>query len=143
LLADILRAAQWRVVLHSDHFPGQSDLKDHVWIPDAVAAIEDCAIISSDKSMRLWTAEQGKVRAAIEQCCGKVFFLSGTSKVEKRTIEDQATGVMAAQREICRIYRRHVDRFYFGRIHLASRLGEVQKLAAGVRRHRGSREDVA
>src|SRR5687767_12205073 len=35
LLADILRAALWKVVLHADQFPDQSGLKDYLWIPAA------------------------------------------------------------------------------------------------------------
>jgi hypothetical protein len=35
------------------------------------------AIITSDKKMKTWRAEDGKVRRAIERCGGKVFFLRG------------------------------------------------------------------
>jgi hypothetical protein len=144
LLADILRAALWRVVLHSDYFPGQSGLKDHMWIPMVTSAIDDCAIISSDKSMRLWTSEDGKVREAIEASNAKVFFLSSTSKADKRTLQDQAMGVLKAQKDICRWYRRHGETHFVGRIHLGGRLGEVQKLFSGTRRARGgAKEDVA
>jgi hypothetical protein len=134
MLADILRAAAWRVVLHSEQFPDQSYLKDHIWIPAATEAIEDCAIISSDKSMKLWTTEDSKVRPIIEQCNAKVFFLSSTSKAEKRSLEEQAVAIVRAQKDICRWFRRHDGKYFIGRIHLGNRLGEVQKLHGGTRR---------
>lgn len=94
--------------------------------------------------MRLWTTEGGKVREAIEACNAKVFFLSSTSKADKRSLQDQAMGVLRAQKEICRWYRRHAETHFFGRIHLGSRLGEVQKLLSGTRRASGGEKaDVA
>jgi hypothetical protein len=143
LFSDILRAAKWRVVLHSVHFPGQSNLKDHLWIPAAIGAVEDCAIISSDRSMKLWSAEDGLVRPAIEKCNAKIFFLSGTSRAGRRTLQEQATAIMNAQTDICRHFRRYADTFFFGRIHLGNRSGEVEKLSVGTRRPRSKRAEVA
>lgn len=143
VLADILRAAKWRVALHSEKFPNKSSLKDHVWIPAAMETIQDCAIVSSDRSMRLWTEEDGLVRPVIEKCNAKIFFLSSTSKAERRTLEEQAAAIIKAQQDICRYYRRFAHTFFFGRIHLGNRIGEVQKLTVGSRRQRVTKEEVA
>lgn len=105
--------------------------------------IEDCAIISSDRSMRLLTAEGGLARPAIEQCNGKVFFLSGTSRADRRRLEEQAFAIIQAQKDICRFYRRFAHTYFFGRIHLRNRVGEVQHLCAGTRRQRATKEEVA
>jgi hypothetical protein len=110
-----------------------------------MADVPDCAIISSDKSMMLWTAEGGLVRPAIEQCGAKIFFLSNTGRgADKRTLEQQAAAIISAQREMCRCYRRYANAFFIGRIHMGSRIGEVQRLCAGGRRQRrAGKEDVA
>jgi hypothetical protein len=125
ILARILRAAEWDVWLHSEHFKDRPNIPDHEWIP--IATQLGCAIITSDKRMMWWTTENGLVRPVIESCGAKVFFVRGSGL----TLEDQAHAIGLARREICRHCRRYGDKFFIARIHTrGSRIGEVQPLAA-------------
>jgi hypothetical protein len=126
LLADILRAAEWRVELHSKHFPTRGNIPDHEWVP--IAAAKECAIITSDKKIRGWRTENGLVRPVIMECRAKIFFLRG----EDLDLDDQAFAIGKARVAICRHFRQHAGTFMIARIHSKGpRLGEVQILEAG------------
>lgn len=114
----------WTVVLHKTLFAGET--ADHEWIPQV--AERGHIIITSDKKMRTWGAEDGLVRPTIERVKAKVFFLRGVGL----TPQQQAEAVIAARKSICRHAKRCAETFIVARIHSAgSRLGEVQVLHIG------------
>ena len=123
-LRDSLEKASWSVALHKDTFEGER--ADHEWIP--IVTEQGHAVITSDKKMATWRAEDGKVRPAIERCGAKVFFLRGVGL----TPEEQAKAVNEARRSLCRHVKRCAGTFLIARIHsIGSRLGEIQVLQEG------------
>lgn len=119
-----LQNAQWSVVLHKGTFEGER--ADHEWIP--IVTEGGHAIITSDKKMMTWRAEDGKVRQAIERCGAKVFFLRGVGL----TPAEQALAINEARKSLCRHVKRCAGTFLIARIHsVGSRLGEVQVLHEG------------
>ena len=127
-LAQILKASAWTVELHKLLFVNRGEIPDHEWIP--VVAARGCVIITSDKSMKGWREENGKVRSAIERSKAKIFFVRGAGL----TIHDQAHAIGLARRHLCRLVRKHAGTFVIARIHTkGSRVGEVQMLHCGGR----------
>jgi hypothetical protein len=122
-LSGPLRADNWTVELHKDVFVNEGEKPDHEWIP--IVTGRGLVVISSDKNMGTWRAEQGRVREAIERCCAKVFFLRGAP-------DEQVKAIRAARNAIARHVKRCAGTFLIARIHgPGSRLGEVQILNQG------------
>lgn len=98
-LKAILEAApDWRVVLHKDHFP--PDAKDHEWIPEC--GRRGWLILSCDKRMRTWTAEDGLARRAAMESRAKIFFCTSGG----RPLSDYGYCVGNARKKILNLARK-------------------------------------
>jgi hypothetical protein len=123
-LSDPLAHAGWSIELHKELFPDEGEKADYEWIP--IVTARGCTIITSDKSMKSWYAEGGRVRQVIERCNAKIFFLRGMRGA------DQAEAILKAERGICRSVRKFRGTYLFARIHaVGNRFGEVQALHFG------------
>jgi hypothetical protein len=122
-LSDPLQNDGWIVALHNVWFKNEGEKPDHEWIP--IVAAKGYIIITSDRKMATWRAENGRVRQVIEDCRAKVFFLRGVAS-------EQIKAITSARVRIARHVKQCAGTYLFARIHgPGSRLGEVQILSTG------------
>jgi hypothetical protein len=114
LAAALSVAKEWRIELHSKHFP--SDEKDHNWIP--VAAARGWLILSCDKRIKQWRSEGGVNRKAAVESGAKIFFLGRGG----RPLADYAYDIGTARHQILRLAKNNKGPL-FAKIH---RFGKVE-----------------
>jgi hypothetical protein len=108
-LAAILEASKdWRIELHSKYFP--SDEKDHNWIP--VVAARGWLILSCDKRIKSWRADDGVNRRAAVESAAKMFFMGRGG----RPLADYAYDIGSARVAILRMAKKNRGPF-FAKIH--------------------------
>lgn len=121
-LVGVLRASGWDLVTHSEMFPGEGAKPDHEWIP--IVAETGRLIITSDKRVKWFRTEAGKVRPVIEACKAKIIFL----RSEGVRPEDQAHTVGINRANICRAAKNYAASFLFVRLHQDGRFQVLEPL---------------